>query len=384
MRLLILGTGGMANQHAKHFAAIDGVTLVGGVDVDPARLEAFNTTHKIERGFASLDAALAWGEFDAVANVTPDSHPSPDHDRGAQGRQARVLRKAAGDRRRQGHGNGRGGRDGRPRQHGQPDLSQRRRSCRRRARSCCRAQIGEVKHVEASYLQSWLVVARPGATGAPRANGCGGCSKKHGSNGVLGDIGVHILDFASYGAGLDIDHVFCRLKTFDKAPGNKIGEYELDANDSFTMSGRFRQRRARRDPCHAAGRPATSTSCACASMARRAASRCSTATTASKLRVCLGDDVETGTWTRCAVEPVPTNYQRFVEAVGAGKTQEPTFRHAAEHPEGARRSDGIGPQREGRDGLSARTGQRTAGTADPARPHTRRHRRHRSGAFRLW
>ena len=28
MRLLILGTGGMANQHAKHFAAIDG---------DPAR-----------------------------------------------------------------------------------------------------------------------------------------------------------------------------------------------------------------------------------------------------------------------------------------------------------------------------------------------------------
>ena len=36
MRLLILGTGGMAAQHAKHFAAIDGVTLVGGVDVDPA------------------------------------------------------------------------------------------------------------------------------------------------------------------------------------------------------------------------------------------------------------------------------------------------------------------------------------------------------------
>ena len=34
MRLLILGTGGMANQHARHFAAIDGVTLVGGVDVD--------------------------------------------------------------------------------------------------------------------------------------------------------------------------------------------------------------------------------------------------------------------------------------------------------------------------------------------------------------
>ena len=73
MRLLILGTGGMAAQHAKHFAAIDGVTLVGGVDVDPNRLAAFNAEHKIPNGFASLDAALAWGEFDAVANVTPDS-----------------------------------------------------------------------------------------------------------------------------------------------------------------------------------------------------------------------------------------------------------------------------------------------------------------------
>jgi hypothetical protein len=53
--------------------AIEGVTLVGGVDVDPARVEAFNKTHNIERGFGSLDAALAWGEFDAMANVTPDS-----------------------------------------------------------------------------------------------------------------------------------------------------------------------------------------------------------------------------------------------------------------------------------------------------------------------
>ena len=73
MRLLILGTGGMAAQHAKHFAAIDGVTVVGGVDVDPNRLEKFNQTHNIPNGFASFDAAVAWGEFDAVANVTPDS-----------------------------------------------------------------------------------------------------------------------------------------------------------------------------------------------------------------------------------------------------------------------------------------------------------------------
>ena len=29
----------------------------------------------------------------------------------------------------------------------------------------------------------------------------------HGSNGCLGDIGIHIVDFATYGSGLDVAHV---------------------------------------------------------------------------------------------------------------------------------------------------------------------------------
>ena len=78
MRLLILGSGGMANQHAKNFGAIEGVSVVGCVDILPERLAAFAKEHKIERSFTSLEAALAWGQFDAVANVTPDGvhHPT--------------------------------------------------------------------------------------------------------------------------------------------------------------------------------------------------------------------------------------------------------------------------------------------------------------------
>jgi hypothetical protein len=74
-------------------------TLVGGVDVDPARVDAFNKTHNIPNA-ASVRSTrrLAWGEFDAIANVTPDSDPPSDHHGSDQGRQARVLRKAAGDR----------------------------------------------------------------------------------------------------------------------------------------------------------------------------------------------------------------------------------------------------------------------------------------------
>jgi len=50
----------------------------------------------------------------------------------------------------------------------------------------------------------------------------------------------------------------------------------------------------------------------------------------SKLRVSLGDDIETGEWKEMEVPPVPTNYQRFAEAVKTGVMQEPSFRHAAE------------------------------------------------------
>jgi len=73
MRLLILGMGGMANTHAEKFGEIDGVELVGGVDTRPEQLAAFCDKHGIANRFATLDAALDWGQFDAVTNVTPDA-----------------------------------------------------------------------------------------------------------------------------------------------------------------------------------------------------------------------------------------------------------------------------------------------------------------------
>ncbi len=73
VRIVILGTGGMANNHAEKFAEIPGVTLVGGVDTRPAQLAAFCEKHRIANQFATVDAALAWGDFDAITNVTPDA-----------------------------------------------------------------------------------------------------------------------------------------------------------------------------------------------------------------------------------------------------------------------------------------------------------------------
>ena len=73
VRLAILGTGAMARQHAERFAAMDGVSVVAGIDVDQTRATAFCQRHSIERAFGNLGDALGWGEFDAVANVTPDN-----------------------------------------------------------------------------------------------------------------------------------------------------------------------------------------------------------------------------------------------------------------------------------------------------------------------
>ncbi len=72
IRLLVLGTGGMANSHAAAFSAIDGVEMVACVDVDATRAATFAERHSIPRTFSSLEEAIAWGEFDAATNVTPD------------------------------------------------------------------------------------------------------------------------------------------------------------------------------------------------------------------------------------------------------------------------------------------------------------------------
>jgi predicted dehydrogenase len=326
MRLLILGTGGMANQHAKAFTAISGVEVVAGVDVDPNRLDRFNTTHGIPNGFPSLDAALVWGEFDSVANVTPDAihHPTSIAALKA-GKHVFCEKPLATDHQRALEMTEVAEESGLV---NMVNLTYRNVAELQRAREIVLAgEIGAVKHVEASYLQSWLV-SKAWGDWRTESQWLWRLSRKHGSNGTLGDIGIHILDFASFGSGLDVDHVFARLKTFDKAPDNRIGEYELDANDSFTMAVDFSN--GALGVIHAS-RWATGhfNELRLRVYGEKGGVEVQHRHDGSRLRVCLGENAETGTWEEVSVPPVKTNYQRFVEAVRAGRTEEPSFRHAA-------------------------------------------------------
>nr|QIQ10653.1 Myo-inositol 2-dehydrogenase [uncultured bacterium] len=326
MRLIVLGTGGMANHHAEHFTKIPGVQVVGGVDVDPVRLEKFNATHGIPRAFPSLDAALAWGEFDAITNVTPDAihHPTsiaalkagkhvlcekPLSTDAAKAFEMVEVAEASG-------------------LVNMVNLTYRNDAELQMARDLVMSgQIGEVKHIEASYLQSWLVSKKWGDWRTESA-WLWRLSRKHGSNGVLGDIGIHILDFASYASGLEIDRVFTRLKTFEKAPGNRIGDYDLDANDSFTMSVDFNN--GALGVIHATRwAPGHFNELRLRVYGDKGGIELKHLDNGNELYVVLGDDAETGTWRQLKVPPGKTNYDRFVSAVRTGVHEQPDFRHAA-------------------------------------------------------
>ncbi|QYK42813.1 MAG: Gfo/Idh/MocA family oxidoreductase [Paracoccaceae bacterium] len=326
LRLLILGCGGMAKSHAEAFAAIPGVSLVAAVDTNAERLAAFRADHRIPQGFARLDEALDWGGFDACANVTPDAahHPTtlPLLAAGKHVLCEKPLATNAADAAEMAGAAARAG------VVAMVNLTYRNVPALAEAAGRIAAgAIGRVRHLEASYLQSWLL--QP-AWGDWRTEDqwLWRLSTAHGSKGVLGDVGIHILDFATHAAGEDVAEVSCRLATFDKAPGGQIGRYRLDANDSAVMQVRL-----------AGGALGT------VAATRMAAGHLNDLRLRifgdlgglevafergqSRLRGCIGTDLAAAGWRDIPAPPVPTVYQRFVAAIREGGPAEPGFARAA-------------------------------------------------------
>lgn len=327
IRLAILGTGGMARSHAEAFAEIEGVELVAGIDRDPERLAAFCDSYDVGNRFTDLTEALAWGGFDAVANVTPDAvhHATtlpllaagkhvlcekPLAESYPKAREMADAAKAAGVV-------------------NMVNLTYRKVPALIRAAEMIAAgEIGEVRHFEAAYLQSWLTQPAWGEW-SKEDQWLWRLSTAHGSLGVLGDIGVHILDFATLAAGQGVAEVSARLATFDKAPGGKIGQYVLDANDSFAMHVRL-----------------TGGAMGVVHASRFASGHLNDLTLrifgtrgglevisrhhSSQLRACLAPDLETATWHEVDCPDVPSNYTRFIEAIRSGSAADPDFARGAE------------------------------------------------------
>ncbi|MFN4203810.1 MAG: Gfo/Idh/MocA family protein [Tabrizicola sp.] len=327
VRILILGTGGMAKNHAEHFAAIPGVTVVAGIDTRPEQLSAFRAAHGIPHGFGSVEEALAWGEFDAVTNVTPDAaHYVTTLPLLAAGKHVLCEKPLATNA---AHAAEMAAAAARAGVVNMVNLTYRNVPALQKAAAMVReGAIGEIRHFEASYLQSWLTQPAWGHWDR-EPQWLWRLSTAHGSKGVLGDVGIHILDFATFIAGMDATRVSCLLQTFDKAPGGRIGDYVLDANDSATMQVRL----------------------ANGAIGTVAATRFATGhlndlrlrlygltgglevrfeNGISALRACLGEaDIREGRWHDVDCPAVPTVYQRFIAAIRGEGPAEPDFARGA-------------------------------------------------------
>jgi predicted dehydrogenase len=326
IRVLIIGTGAMAHDHAKAYCAMDDVQIVAGVDPNAEALAAFKSQFQIPNGFASVADAIAWGEFDAVSNVTPDGiHHRTTMPLLAAGKHVlceKPLATTHADALDMANAAQAAG------VVNMVNLTYRNVPALMQAAQIVQdGQIGEVRHFEASYLQSWLTQDQWGDWRSEDA-WLWRLSTQHGSLGVLGDVGVHILDFASFAAGSEAKRVSCRLKTFDKAKDGRIGPYRLDANDSMAMhlslkndaigvihasrfaSGHINDLRLRLYGTEGGVD------------VRFEGSQ-------SSLAVCKGADMRQAKWAPVAPEPVSPNYRRFIEAIKSGLPLKPDFARGA-------------------------------------------------------
>ena len=114
----------------------------------------------------------------------------------------------------------------------------------------------------------------------------------------------------------------------DQADGGKIGEYTLDANDSFTMSVDFSN--GALGVIHATRWAAGHfNDLRLRIFGDKGGIEVLHTLKGSWLKACTGIHTELAEWEEIDAGKVPTNYERFVAAVKAGKNGEPDFRHAA-------------------------------------------------------
>jgi predicted dehydrogenase len=326
-KILLLGTGNIANHHVAEFADIPECRIVGCVDRIPGRAKAFAQANGISRSFEELDKAIAWDGFDAAINCTPDGvHKATTMALAAAGKHVfceKPLAPNYADALAMTEAVEQAGLVN------MVNLTYRNSPALQKARAMVAAgEIGTLRHVEASYRQSWLV-SKAWGDWSTEDRWLWRLSTKHGSTGVLGDVGIHILDFATYGACDDIASVGGAMVTYPKAEGDRIGDYVLDANDSVALTARL-----------ASGVLATILATRFATghandltlslHGTKGALQVETDGKKSSLRGCFGKDIDKNAWKKIALDLVPRNARRFADALKSGENGDPSFRRAAD------------------------------------------------------
>lgn len=315
----------MGRRHAAMFRNIAGCALVAVADVVFERAAKVSEQSGGPRAYASLEEMLTREDLDAVSIVAPDSahvalslmalarekhvlcekplapNPAEAHRLVDAAQNAGVINMV--------------------------NFSYRSAPALQKARDLIAdGEIGEVVHLEASYLQGWLSDQSPDwridETSLWRL------SSRHGSTGALGDVGGHILDFASYPVG-DIKAVSCRLQSFDGLKGISSGDYLLDANDSAVLHVEYDN--GALGVIHltrwASGHPN--------SLRLRVFGTLGSIVIdldKSNREIALfhGRHSKTGRWRRISCPRTPNNYERFIRSILTGVNEQPDFARGAE------------------------------------------------------
>ena len=326
-RLLLLGTGGIAGHHVEEFGNIPECRIVACVDQAPGRAEKFAAANGIAEYFDSLDAAIAWGEFDAAINATPDgAHKATTLALIAAGKHVFCEKPLAPT-----HADALAMTEA-----AEPaglvnmvNLTYRNSPALQQARAMVEAgEIGELRHVEAAYRQSWLV-SKAWGDWRTMDQWLWRLSTRHGSTGVLGDVGIHILDFASFGAADDF--VSLKADLADLPEGRRRPRRRLCAGRQRQRrhAGEAEIRRAGDRCCDALRHRSCQRPVACAPRHKWRAQD-PDRWQASKLTACLGKDIDRARWQKIETPPVLRNARRFADALASGVNGDPSFRRAAD------------------------------------------------------
>lgn len=330
----ILGTGGMANGHAGHYAKIPGVALTACYDLDTDRARAFAEKHGFAHVAESVDETI--DRCDAISIVTPDAFHAelslkvlkadrhllcekplttnlPDARKVARAAQAAAKRAGVIHMTNFSH-----------RQH-PPFLAA--------MKMVQRGDLGEIRHVIGHYHQSWLVRGTWGEWTEPAW--VWRLATARGSGGVLADLGCHLMDFASGILGDDIAAIQCTLGNYPKIDpdtGKKHTRYDgvaLDANDTAALHVTFAGGAlgVLQTSRWITGRP---NAIGLSIHGTQGAVEMDSQRYPMTLRTCMGKDITKGVWKEKKLKPVPLHYQTFIKAIKTGTPPQPDIVRGAQ------------------------------------------------------
>lgn len=322
IRIGIIGTGGMAEHHGRGYAKIPGVEMVACCDVDRTAAEAFAARFHIPAVYTDYEKMLREAGLDAVDNITPDALHAPIAFAAAEHGLHILSEKPLATSVEEGEAMlaavAKAGvinmvnftyRNAAALQAGHAVVAE--------------GRLGPLRHLECSYLQSWLV-AKYWGDWRREPRWLWRLSRAHGSGGTLGDIGCHLFDAVRFLAG-PFSRLHCGLRTFQKEEIDPaLGDYQFDANDSMIATvdfthGAFGVMHATR---WASGFKNT---LKFRLHGELGAIEIDLDRAHTAYRACWGDDLDEGRWQTIEAVPTPDNYERFITAIRTGQAPQSSF-----------------------------------------------------------